>query len=1436
MSQPVQSDNSINKAAKALRDQLRHVRRYIRTLLLIKNISSLTGLVIAALAMLILFDYLLRFPAWFRFGIWLVSLGLLYHAVTRWIRPALAFRPSLTELALRLEHTSPGKRADLPDTLAIGLELGSEPPDPASPMDPLKQHLANLAQHKLHNLRPSQFINPRRVIHSGLLGMTALTLLITASILEPTLTPIGLSRTLTPWTQTAWPKRTRVADAMRTRLHPIGSTLALRAALVHTDTAPDHTPMSARYRIITNGTPGPTLHTSLTNQNQRIDVPQGLGLTGTLFERLIDPVIPAPTSKIKNPTIELEYWFQTADDQTDPARIQLITPPRITSASATITPPDYTKDIDLTATPWITNQISLGVGTDERSIITPILQGSRIDLTLNFNKPMPPPEPDNPSWRSRVLDNQITNPTAIASPDSKSWTLSWSAAQTIRLPINASDQHDIALDHDAAFHLRVNPDTPPTAAITDPPQDQTMLASAVINVQGEARDDVGIRSIALFMQHARKPASSDGAPADPLAQPKVVATTNTPQITQESTAAWENADLSVLGLIPGDELWFHARAMDALGQQTDSTSRRILIISQSQMIQQMQAALTGVRKAAIRLEQNQRELTGALRSEQSPLNALKQQTEISQRISSLSQTIDQLDQRAQKNALNDSALQSLLDDAQTLLQTAVQRSDQAAQSISQSESTASITQPQDETRQNLEQVIEMLDRGQDSWVVRRSIEKLLSQQRSLMDQTASTTQDTIAKSADELSDQELTDLQRIAQRQRDLARQADEALDELTKRARQMNDLDPASAAGMDQAAATGRSQGLTDQLNQAADAIEQNQGSSATRAQQQALQSMQQMLDDLAASQQNKDKALRRQLQTIIQAIENLILDQEKELAILNQPVPTPEDTQTLAPGMMRLHTNTLAVHAKAASPQLQPIASDLSSASVAQSQAVTHLRSKPVQTTQADDQEQLSLVSLKSARDKARKLDDNAAAREAQKQRQELRDTYRQALEEQVALQSETSPLVGKTLTRRQRSSVRTLGAKQSTLLQTLTDLADKTEQLADASVVMFAHHRITNAMKSAAERLATSKADSLVIMDQDTAIRVLQSLVQALQDDPDSQDQDSFRSASEAGGQGSGSGSSSPPPLIPSLAELRLLRAMQLEAADLTRNAHDNGASSIMLDRIGQLQRDLAIQARKLIEKLKDQPKSGPPQPTSGYLTVAYIEQGFFYPLINHTINFSTTLEPPSDASEDSAGSDPAPPEPLPSLDELLGLEPDSSSTSNPQSDLPDAARQALDRKLSLEQASEQFAQAVDLMQQTADRLSQSHDASIVTQRLQQDILKKLDAMIEAAKQQSSSSSSSSSSQSQSQSESQSQPSQPQSQNASSAGQGDSRNPATPPSGQSTQLAPWQAPDQTTWGALPGRLRSSLMQGTSDHFSSLYKSLTEAYYKKLAEEAKP
>lgn len=169
------------------------------------------------------------------------------------------------------------------------------------------------------------------------------------------------------------------------------------------------------------------------------------------------------------------------------------------------------------------------------------------------------------------------------------------------------------------------------------------------------------------------------------------------------------------------------------------------------------------------------------------------------------------------------------------------------------------------------------------------------------------------------------------------------------------------------------------------------------------------------------------------------------------------------------------------------------------------------------------------------------------------------------------------------------------------------------------------------------------------------------------------------------------------------------------------------------------------------------------------------------------------------------------------------------------MPDEAQRELERRLAGEAISDRFEQAVDFMARSAERLA-LRDPGLTTQRLQQDALDRLDWLIENAEREESR-------QQQGQGSPQDgdpeqQPAQPQGaqQQGEEVSRGTGDQEVSPPARQDGALNPLRAAAEAAWGALPERVRESLLQGSGDEFSATYRALTERYYRRLAEEGGP
>ena len=222
---------------------------------------------------------------------------------------------------------------------------------------------------------------------------------------------------------------------------------------------------------------------------------------------------------------------------------------------------------------------------------------------------------------------------------------------------------------------------------------------------------------------------------------------------------------------------------------------------------------------------------------------------------------------------------------------------------------------------------------------------------------------------------------------------------------------------------------------------------------------------------------------------------------------------------------------------------------------------------------------------------------------------------------------------------------------------------------------------------------------------------------------------------------------------------------------------------------------------------------------------------------------TDDPPAPAPKPPDKPPPPPPPPAaqPTLDELLGItpapSPEKPTTGKPADGPPspaDPSKADLNRRLTGQELSDAFKQAVALMGDASTRLTDQKDPGLDTQRIQEDAVKRLDQLISSLQKQQSQ-------QQQQPQQGQSDPKQgpPQQGKQGKAQQspeqkgGDGERKDLGPSLQEGALNPQLESARAAWGSLPARIRDMLMQGTEDRFSARYKALTQEYYKRLAEE---
>ena len=470
------------------------------------------------------------------------------------------------------------------------------------------------------------------------------------------------------------------------------------------------------------------------------------------------------------------------------------------------------------------------------------------------------------------------------------------------------------------------------------------------------------------------------------------------------------------------------------------------------------------------------------------------------------------------------------------------------------------------------------------------------QQRQLAARTATTGQETQGLDAKKVPMEQAQELAKLAKEQGEIAQKSQAMLDTVQQRSEQMQQSDPTKAQGMKAAAAKARAEQLNQKQKDAAKKIAENKTGEAQKLQEQASKTLAGMLEELDKNQQKKDESLRRLLADVMETIKKLIKQQEGELAKLASAMSVrPGAPAGLDAGMILLHQNTLAAQSnvKTQARGAEKLLQLLSSAGEAQAGAITALRAAPPDQPEADANERVSLTRLKESLIEAEKLEEEAKEREEDRKRQELKKIYSEMLELQTTVTADSAPLVGKKLDRQQRAAARSLGTRQEELRQRMAEVRSKTNELSETQLFDFAHTRYDQSAAAAVTPLNGGEAPPLVGRNQIAAMRILSGLVEALNEAD--KKKDDFKEDEQEGGGGGGQ-QGGKPPMIPPIAELKLLRAMQAEAAERTRSledAKDDGAAE-ELGTISQLQSELAKHAQALLDKLKEPGDEGDDKP--------------------------------------------------------------------------------------------------------------------------------------------------------------------------------------------------------------------------------------------------
>ena len=1111
----------------------------VRTRLLMLGLLRWTGTLVGLLAAFILIDLWLHLsiPPRVVMLAAMVWIGVVLYR--KWIMTARRVDPSPSDMALNITRSGGTPTA----TIAAIVDLPT-----STNSDRIEQALTSAIQSRVS--RHLDQSSARATLRTGpmyemLAVLLGLLLIAALTIRTPSLATIGVPRIVTPWTQIQWPKRFGITLGEFSEHHPSDRAFIARATIGPSTSDPS---AKVRWRLVG---PGRVTRETIIGWTALTLNPQGsskraLSTSGnessaTRYEQLI-PIHTLTASSIPDGST-LEFRIETRDDRTATQRVTIVHPPKLEQVLATVTLPGYASSIDQPSSTYVQ-------GTRELSpsalALGPVLAGSTVTLDWAFDTDV------RESSLAGALAGSIQT---IHTPEENS-----------TVSIIPVDAHGFAPRTPTDVFIRVIKDSPPDATITLPSADLVVGQRALIEIDARASDDLGLVETSII---ASLPPSSD--------QPDLVLIQTSFSSAELVANIRSSLDLEGIEITPGQSIELRALAIDINEQDSQSPPRTVRIVEDTEIVERVETQLGTISEILRRLDDRQRELQQQIQDGQ-PIDPNDQRA-LTDQIQTRIDAARSLAQRLTQSRINDGQLTPMLEALEESLTGAQDASQVATESIER-EDTERAQERMDDVRDELARAISMLDRGQDTWLAKRSIEELRSKVQALLEDTKSLGNQTGGKSVDQLSEDDRSMLQKILDKQRRVTQDARETIDQLDEQADALDENNPTGAQGIRDAATQGRNSGIEEQLAQAGEEIAQNQTSSAAATQEQVLEELDKMLEQIEEAQKNRDSALRRKLASIMDSLAAIIEDQTSELARLDQGEADLDESMIIVRG------NTLSVRdeAAAAFPETQSIAESLSRATDSQSQAIVALRAIPADFGSARQSELAALTHLQTALDEAKRQDEQAADRQAQQLREQLRKDYQEAFAEQTRISTETEPLAGQDLNRRQRAAARQLGTDEAALRSTLSTMLSETEELSESPVFELAHEQLDQLMESAIESLSERSLDPMIITDQQGIATILTALIEVLGESQQSRDQ-AFEDGQ--GGDGGGQGGGGQQPVIPPMAQLQLLRSLQQLTATQTRALSESDAPDpARLDQIGRLQRQLAEKGAQLIQDMNPQ----------------------------------------------------------------------------------------------------------------------------------------------------------------------------------------------------------------------------------------------------------
>lgn len=1131
-----------------LQEHIASIRHRARTLLLAHGVTRLLAIVVGLVLVAGLIDFGLRLSdRGLRIMLSLAVLVAVVWATWRFLVQAVLTRFSDTEIAFRIQHRFP----QLGDRLASAIEFLHQAPDEAHAGSvELRRAVIAKATAEVEDLDLASSLERRPLWRSIAATVLVCALAIMFVVMDPVSSRLAVSRLFLPWANARWPQVNHLTFRQRVDQVAFGDPVEFEVVDVRGAELPEQVSLEFRYEG---------------------ETPTDLPLTADM--QFVGDMMVYRRDAVTRP---FAYRAVGGDDDSM-AWIQLhvVEAPEIEDPQFHLSFPEYT-------------------GWEPATVDAPIqaLRGTQVRIAASLSKAIKNATlhlESGGQFPCKLDENGRSLVTPTGSQES------FDVTSSDTLWFDLVDEQGFNGGKDTRYQLQVIEDAAPSVTVEKPDTNLFVTSAAEIPLTLVARDDLALHQVEL--RYLRSDRSDEGeqivslyegpAKVEPGPAPLDAAAAESDR--RRIDYRW---DVAALELPPGTQLTFYAAALDYLPQSGQSLPRRVTIITPEELqqriterqryimgqlsraLKQQQTARSRVTELEIQMQQvgklgkpdvdqlqaaelTQRQVRRTLTDENDGItsqidsllveleNNNLETPELRQRLEDLQQAISQV--ATDPLASAEQALVDSLKQSQTILETTEDTEDRqpAAEDAEVAKSLMAAGQSQDNVVQSLESLLSELGQWNNYRQFAEEIAQVRREQHELAEQTAELGRRTLTRGVEDLAPQELADLNKIAERQQELARRFERVMQGMRQMRDELEADDPLTADTLSDALEQSRELSVGGQMGNAGRQVRENQVGQAVATQRQVDQDLQELMDVLSNRRENELSRLVKKLREAERELEQLREEHEglrkKTEAAAQEPDPEERERQLkrLARQERELQEKTERFARKLQ--RLQAERASRTAQQAGQSMAAASQQGEQGQAGEASDSSNKAQKDLDDAQQQLAQRRQQAEMDLAFEQLTRMAETLAGLRDQQSGVLEETTRLseletTQGHLTRAQQISLNNLARRQQAIAQ---ETEDATSQLTAAKIFQLALTRARESMLEASDLLGEQKTGPATQRAEQNALRRFEQLLSALeQDEPEQGD------GEQQGNDGGQGGGQSQPPTdgIPPLAQLKVLKMMQ------------------------------------------------------------------------------------------------------------------------------------------------------------------------------------------------------------------------------------------------------------------------------------------------------